>query len=196
MRAQHLFTGLALTLALAGCPENKGTEAAEPAAAEPAAAEPAHEEAAAASQPATTGMKGATPSDRDQVDEDGVVRRGETLTTTAALSVSDCMAQAKELSGKAVKVEGTVQQVCAAKGCWWTMQGETPEQSIRITAKGYGFFVPRDAKGKKAVAEGVIEVKELSDAEAEHLAGESTDPNAKPVKVEIRLEAAGLEMRS
>jgi len=195
MRAPLLLAGSALLLALTACPD-KGGDAA-PAEAAPAAEAPAqHEEAAPASQPATTGMKGATPGDRDAVDDDGVVRRGETLASTAAMSVGDCMAKASELSGQTVKVEGTVQQVCAAKGCWWVMEGAKPEESIRITAKGYGFFVPRDAKGKKAVAEGVLEVKQVSDEEAAHLAGESSEPNAKPVKVEVRLEAAGLEMRS
>ncbi len=152
---------------------------------------------APASQPAKAPAmqaKGTTPADRDQVDQDGVVRRGTPLDKNAPLTVATCMQDPTKYDKKSVKIAGTVDQVCAKKGCWWMLTGDEPAHKIRITAQDYGFFVPQDAKGKRAVVEGLFEVKTLSDEEAAHLAKDSGDPNAKPIKHEVRLVAAGLEM--
>jgi hypothetical protein len=197
MRRLALSSSVALLMLATACSEsaNKAasTDDVKTVAAEPGpSSQPAAQEAVDANAPA----RGTTPATRDQVDDDGIVRRGVDLTSTAAMSVADCTAQAKDLNGKPVKVSGTVEQVCAAKGCWWVLAGEPGQETIRITAKSYGFFVPKDAKGKKAIAEGVLEVKELSQEEADHLAEDAKDPSMKTKKMELRLEASALEMRS
>ena len=114
------------------------------------------------------------------------------------LTVAECVAGADKLAGKAVKVSGKVAQVCAAKGCWWSIENPADKtQRIRVTHKDYGFFVPKDAKGKDAVAYGVLEVKKMSAAEAEHMAKDEGKTNvdvAKLPKVELRLLASSLEM--
>jgi len=141
--------------------------------------------------------RGTTPTTRDQVDGDGIVRRGGDLTATAALSVADCVARSGELDKQSVKLTGTVEQVCAKKGCWWVLASTDPatKDTVRITAKDYGFFVPRDAKGRQALVEGVLSVKTLSPDEAAHLAEDANDPSLKDKKSEIQLEAAALELR-
>lgn len=143
--------------------------------------------------------KGETPAERDQVDDDGVVRRGTELPTTEKVSVSDCVKRAGELDGRKVLVEGKVAKVCAKKGCWWTIQNpEDPTQTIRVTHDAYGFFVPRTAEGKAAMAYGVLEVKKLSPEEAAHILEDEgvkvEDPSKLPT-VELRLVASALEMR-
>jgi hypothetical protein len=180
-------------------PEKTATATKAPAAED---SHPAHE-VAASSQPATPG-KGESPADRDQVDPDGVVRRGDDFTQTASLSVSDCIGQAKELGGKTVKIEGTVSQVCAKKGCWFAIAPSTdakPEETIRITSKGYRFFVPKDAVGQKATIEGELEVKTMSVEEAQHMAEDGAKATGKPVpkvtepQVEVRIAAVAVEMK-
>ena len=116
-------------------------------------------------------------------------------TKEKAMTVATTLSSADKFDKKSIKISGTVDQVCEKKGCWWMLVGDKPEQKIRITAKDYGFFVPRAIKGKRAVVEGLLEVKTLSDAEAKHLAKDSGDKNAKIVKQEVRLMATGLEMR-
>jgi hypothetical protein len=144
--------------------------------------------------------KGETPAERDQVDEDGVVRRGTELPKEATLvSVADCVAKADELSGKDVKISGRVQQVCVKKGCWWSIENpKDPTQRIRVTHKDYGFFVPKDAKGQDAIAYGTLEVKKMSEEEAVHMAKDegqtAIDPATLP-KVELRLLASAIEMK-
>ena len=155
---------------------------------------------AAASQPSTRPApkgKGESPKDRDQKDDDGVIRRGTDLTKSAALPVSTCIADAEKHNGKTVKVEGTVVNVCAAKGCWFAIQDDKTKETIRITSKGYRFFVPRDAKGKRAVIEGDLAMTVLSEADAKHLAEDSGQDSAtvQGSQKEVQIAAIGLEMR-
>lgn len=141
--------------------------------------------------------KGENPADRDQKDADGIVRRGPKLADGKVLSVQECTAA---LNGKSVKVEGKVAQVCAKKGCWFVIEDDKKQQ-VRITSKDYKFFVPRDAVGKKAVVEGVLTLKEMSVAEAQHMADDAAESTGKPAekitegKKEMRIAAVSLELR-
>jgi hypothetical protein len=120
---------------------------------------------------------------------------GAALTLTDRITMDELAARASKLSGKTVQVSGTVSAVCRKKGCWMTLAGDKPGSSARITFKGYGFFVPLDSAGAKAVVEGVVEVKTLDEAERKHLAddaGKSIDTIAKH---ELRLMANGCELR-
>jgi hypothetical protein len=189
----------AAVLILAACSGSDSTSTA-PTPAEPAAkpAETAPAPTAAkapASQPAKKPGKGTTPADREQVDEDGIVRRGDAVTTASVLSVKDCAAKAGELNGKNVTVSGTVEKVCVKKGCWFAIADEG--ESIRITMKDYGFFVPSTSVGKKATVMGQLEVKEMTEEEAKHLAEDGgKDPSKiKGPQKELRITSAGLELR-
>ena len=171
-----------------------------------ATAAKAKPEATAASHPAAAAAtktalgNGETPALRDQMDKDGVVRRGTELPKAKTVSVADCVLQAEKLAGQEVLISGRVAQVCANKGCWWAIENpENPSQTIRVTHKDYGFFVPKGAKGRDALAFGKLEVKKLTKEEALHLAKDEglTDiDETKLPTVELRLEATSLEMRS
>lgn len=180
-----LFPALIATLALVACNQSEA----------PKILAKKAEAKAPASQPAKKG-KGESPADRDQVDADGVVRRGDAMSKDKPLLVSECIAQSEKLNGKRVKVEGTVTSVCAKKGCWFVVRDNESDQTIRITSKGYRFFVPKDARGKHAVIEGDLHVKTLSEADAKHLAEDSGGDPSKVTgsKKEVQLAAVGLEM--
>lgn len=143
----------------------------------------------------------AEKKDREAVDPDGVVRRGAALSAVTPISVSKAFGDADTLKGKSVKIEGTVESVCQAMGCWFVLQGEKPEQTIRITAKDHGFFMPKASKGKKAVIEGELSVKELDIATAKHYeedrvagTGEKAKDITTPAK-EVSVIASAVEMR-
>ncbi|GAB4378221.1 MAG: hypothetical protein Kow0075_07880 [Salibacteraceae bacterium] len=68
-----------------------------------------------------------------------------------------------------LKVEGTVEKVCQAKGCWMTMQAGN-DQNVMIKFRDYGFFVPKDISGKTVVIEGTAYVDTLSVEELKHYA--------------------------
>jgi len=79
------------------------------------------------------------------------------------------------------KVAGTVESVCKAKGCWMKVKTQNGE-TMRVTFKDYGFFVPKDIVGKTVVFEGEAKIKTTPVAELQHYAedaGKSKEEIAK-----------------
>ena len=79
------------------------------------------------------------------------------------------------------KVEGTVESVCKMKGCWMKVK-TTDGQTMRVTFKDYGFFVPKDIAGKTVVFEGVAKQTTTPVSELRHYAedaGKSKEEIAK-----------------
>jgi hypothetical protein len=184
---------LALALALAACAKEPApTAQPAPAPATTAAAEPSGDEKLA---------RGEVPQGRDVTDPDGVVRRGDKLTDAPTITVDQAFTDAKALAGKNVKITGTVVSVCAKKGCWFEVKGPS-DKSMRITAKDYKFFVPQKAAGMIATIEGQLEVKTLSQAEAQHFEEDAVEGTGKEAKKidgpvdELTIAAVGLEMKS
>lgn len=67
------------------------------------------------------------------------------------------------------KIEGEIVEVCQKKGCWMTIRKDDGSV-MRVTFKDYGFFVPKDAAGKRAVMEGVAYYDTLTVAVLKHYA--------------------------
>jgi hypothetical protein len=92
----------------------------------------------------------------------------------------------------AVKVTGTVESVCQAKGCWMVIKDG--DMQARVLVKDHAFAIPMDGKGKAAVVEGTITSKELTQANVDHLKKDG-DPSIGDVpKTEYFLEATALEL--
>lgn len=144
--------------------------------------------------------KGTRPSTRDQVDSDGVVRRGEPLGDAERWPVDEVIARASELDGQTLAITGEVGAVCSKKGCWMSLEGEGDRQ-IRVTFEDYGFFVPKKSPGMRAVVEGRFAVKTLDVEKAQHLENDRVEGTAEaPQKItepkrELTLVARGLELR-
>lgn len=144
--------------------------------------------------------KGLSAEARNDVDDDGVVRRGLKLTEAKALQVSEVFAQVDALSGKSVRVTGKVEKVCGKTGCWFSLVQE--DKNIRITSKGYRYFVPTNAIGMTAVVEGDLEVRTLTPKQGQHLADDEAMATGKPAKKvetsvrELTIASVGLEMRN
>jgi len=69
-----------------------------------------------------------------------------------------------------VKVEGTVEAVCQARGCWMNLKGEAGAQPMMVKFKNYAFFMPKDIKGKKVVMMGEAFKETVSVDELRHYA--------------------------
>lgn len=166
---KKLFVVLSLLLA-AGCQSTPETPAA-PAPTTEAAAKPAEgtekpAEGTEAAKPAEApASQAALPTEKDGHFGEPFAADLEAVTLASVLEKAD------DFADKTVKVTGTVDKVCAKKGCWMVMKpdGEGKE-TVRITMKGYSFFVPLDCQGKKAVVEGVFSFKEVDEATRKHLA--------------------------
>lgn len=80
------------------------------------------------------------------------------------------------------KVQGTVESVCKVKGCW--MKVKTADgQTMRVTFRDYGFFVPKDIAGKQVVFEGTAQQTTTSVAELKHYAEDAGKSKAEIAKI-------------
>ncbi len=120
-----------------------------------------------------------------------VVTRGAAIAPDAkAIPLAQLLEQPEAYTKEPVVVEGEIAAACSRKGCWMQLG------DVRVTFKDYGFFIPLDAKGMKARAEGVAVVKTLSKAEADHLEEEGAKLTRREdgTAVEVSFVANGVEL--
>ncbi len=63
----------------------------------------------------------------------------------------------KRMQGKDkmdVKVRGTVESVCQAKGCWMNIVSAQNGETMMVKFKDYGFFMPKDIAGREVILDG------------------------------------------
>lgn len=181
MNYRTLPGAIAALSLLAACQTTPNAEAAAPQAApEPAAVE--QERMAQAEQEAPASQPTSQPTTQP-ADEQGSAHfgapfaiDGEPMALRAALD--NCAG-----TGEPCKVEGTIDRVCQARGCWFTMAGANVPETVRIRMVDYGFFVPRDAMGQHVVFEGTLEREEIDQATAQHYADDEAAAGTAPPRV-------------
>lgn len=82
---------------------------------------------------------------------------GKQLTGSETVALSELLEHPDSYVGKTVRVEGLVVDVCKKRGCWMELAGDQEFQSIKIKVDDGVIVFPMEAKGKKAVAEGVFD---------------------------------------
>ena len=120
---------------------------------------------------------------------------GTKIKPKEALPVVDLVGNSK-VENTNVKVEGEVESVCQAAGCWMKIK-LADGKTMRVTFKDYGFFVPKDILGRKVIFEGTPSIKTTSVAELKHYAedaGKSKEEIAKinEPKTELSFVANGV----
>ncbi len=81
---------------------------------------------------------------------------GGGVTLTETTSIGKILADPDAYVGQQIRIEGEVTDVCPMKGCW--MEIAEPEGArLRIKVDDDVIVFPQTAKGKRAVAEGVLE---------------------------------------
>lgn len=113
---------------------------------------------------------GETPAPTSELDGATASHYGATITADGALSTADLSAKMADQTTMNAKFEGDIIQTCRKKGCWMSIDlGE--EESMTVTFKDYGFFVPVEGvDGKTMIAEGVCSWDTLDVAWLRHLA--------------------------
>lgn len=66
-----------------------------------------------------------------------------------------------------VTVKGVVNEVCQAKGCWMTIQGD---DGMMVRFKDYGFFMPKDISGREVIMNGKAYYRTTPVSELQHYA--------------------------
>lgn len=91
---------------------------------------------------------------------------GEPITLTAKTSLTNALRDAATKKDQDVLIDGRIKQVCEKKGCWMVLSEGDAE--VRVTFKGYAFFVPKNSAGKSALVQGRVVEKEESVDEQRH----------------------------
>ena len=125
-----------------------------------------------------------------------VVKRGAPVSSSKPVALTTVLESPKSFTKDAVVVEGVIEKSCTAKGCWMELAPEAGKKTVRVTFKDEKFFIPLTAKGMKARAEGVTEIKTLSKKEADHLTGDGVTlkRNADGTADEVSFVASGVEL--
>lgn len=107
---------------------------------------------------------------------------GKKITEFGAIPATQLVAKMGDKAEMPAKVEGTVESVCKVKGCW--MKVKTGDgQTMRVTFKDYGFFVPKDIVGKTVVVEGTAETTTTPIADLRHYAEDAGKSKAEIAKI-------------
>ena len=127
-----------------------------------------------------------------------IVTRGAAISKEAkAIPLAQVLDNPDAYTKETVVVEGVIAASCTRKGCWMQLAPDAEgAASVRVTFKDYGFFIPLEAKGMKARAEGVAVVKTLSKADADHLEEEGAKLTRKEdgTALEVSFVANGVEL--
>ena len=123
---------------------------------------------------------------------------GATVTPAGAISYDamlDKMAKADKMDN--VKVEGKVEAVCKAKGCWMNIASDKGAAPMFVKFKDYAFFMPKDLAGKKVIMLGNAFKEKTSVEDLRHFAqdeGKSKEDIAKITKPkeEMKFMASGV----
>ncbi|GMQ27625.1 DUF4920 domain-containing protein [Algoriphagus confluentis] len=98
------------------------------------------------------------------------------------------------------KISGEIKEVCTKKGCWFAMDLPNGE-SMRVTFKDYGFFIPTNSQGFPIVMEGKAILTETDVETLRHFAEdqgktkEEVEAITEP-KREITFEATGVVIKA
>lgn len=105
--------------------------------------------------------------------EGGMSYYGEKISADGAITYDELLQKLESADSlNNVKVTGTIDGVCQAKGCWMNIVSTQDEskESMFVKFKDYGFFMPLDASGSTAIMEGKVYKEETSVDELRHYA--------------------------
>ena len=123
---------------------------------------------------------------------------GEALSDVKAVKATKLEKAMEGNDAMKMKLSGEIAEVCQQKGCWMTV-ATGDGQTIRVTFKDYGFFVPKDVAGKNTVIEGEAKMETVDVATLKHYAedaGKSEEEIAAITEPETKLTfvASGVEI--
>jgi hypothetical protein len=128
---------------------------------------------------------------------------GGGVTIAETVKISELLSRVDELEGKRVRVQGTVLDVCPKRGCWFEMASDAPGKHLRFKVRDGVMVFPLSAKGKFAVAEGVVRKIPLNLEQTKRMMAHEAAEYGKAFKPEevtepitlVRLDGTGAVIR-
>ncbi|SHO60161.1 DUF4920 domain-containing protein [Algoriphagus zhangzhouensis] len=110
--------------------------------------------------------------------------------------IPNLIKEVEEKGSVEATIQGEIQEVCTNKGCWFTMDLPNGE-SMRVTFKDYGFFVPTNSQGFPIILKGVATMTE-TDVDTQRHYAEDQGKSKEEIEMitepkrEITFEATGV----
>ncbi|HEX8794457.1 MAG TPA: DUF4920 domain-containing protein [Polyangiaceae bacterium] len=106
----------------------------------------------------------------------------------ADVSLASIAKEPQTFVGKTITTTGTVTAVCQHRGCWMEIKDDAMQAHVAMA--GHGFFVPKNASGRKARVQGTLTRAPDEESECNE---EAAKQMGKPV-AKLQLEATGVEL--
>lgn len=119
---------------------------------------------------------------------------GGGVTSKDVVKVSAILENPARYVGKTVVVEGTIVDVCAARGCWMDLAGDKPHQRMKIKVDDGVIVFPLESRGKKAQVQGRVEELKLTQEEAVQQARHQAEEAGRPFDPKV-VQGAGTQYR-
>lgn len=87
---------------------------------------------------------------------------GAGVTLAETTSIAAILDQPAAFTGKEVRVEGEVHEVCEKAGCWMEIQAADGGKVLKVKVKDGEIVFPLSARGKQAVAQGKVQDLEMT----------------------------------
>ena len=99
-------------------------------------------------------VAGAALAAAEKPGDTGVQKFGSRIKVKKSVDVAALAQDPGQFSGKKVRIEGTVKDVCQGKGCW--VEVEAGGASFMARSLDEKVLVPKDCKGWSIVVQGVV----------------------------------------
>jgi hypothetical protein len=118
---------------------------------------------------------------------------GAGVTLASATPMARLLEKPADYSGKTVRIEGVVTEVCAEMGCWMALAADAKSgKTVLIQVEHDGVIVfPPTAKGHRAAAQGIVE--RIAGGEAREAVAELAKQQGAKAEapLEYRIKATG-----
>jgi len=81
---------------------------------------------------------------------------GEAVDVKDTIKISTLLASPSDYVDKQVTVAGTIVGVCQKRGCWMNLASDAKFEKLRIKVRDGDMVFPMSAKGRQALATGVV----------------------------------------
>lgn len=103
------------------------------------------------------------------------VRVGDPLRARDVHALAEVARHPGDFYERTVLIEARVEAVCQNRGCWMKVVDGASSAMVRWESGcGGAYAFPKDATGKRVLLQGAYYPRKLSQAEIEHMAGESS----------------------
>jgi hypothetical protein len=132
----------------------------------------------------------AVPAFADEAASKGPSTYGAPVTETKAVPIAKLAKKPRTYTGRTIRIEGTVKDVCQGQGCWLEVQ-DAKGATFIAKSLDESVLVPKDCKGQRVVVQGVLTARTAKGHDHSHEAGETPHECPAPTYV---LDTRGVEL--